>query len=475
MTRPQVILLDDNKDFAGALCRGLRPAFQIRTVENVADAKEAIDETSELVLADVVLDEENPKNRGGFQFLEWMIKSRPDVPVIVLTGHGEDELEVEALRLGAADYIEKDGLSIKLLRAKINALLNRRRERLQNREMRSRLAEYEPHTLIGESLPIQALRELIEQLAVSEATVFITGESGVGKEVVARALHQASTRSHRDFITVNCAALSAGLLESELFGHEKGAFTSAHDRRIGMFEKAKDGTLLLDEVTEIETELQAKLLRALQEKHVQRVGSSDLIPVDVRIIATTNRSPEAAVSEGRLRQDLFYRLNVLRVEVPPLREHLDDVPLLTEHFLANQRRRVASLVQRLAPATLDRLKAYDWPGNVRELENIIERACTLCREKTIPPELVAPWLESPNSTITATFPGNDLNIERRTALAQLTAIATALEQTQGMKQEAQKHLGFTDRSTMRRRIYQLRNNFPEFWERFPIIRKYYDK
>jgi DNA-binding NtrC family response regulator len=473
MSRPRILLLDDNPAFAGSLKRGLRTAFDVKIATSVAEAEATVDTTTELALVDVVLDEQTPGDRTGLQFLKWAVRERPDLPVVVLTGHGQDDLEVEALRLGAADYIEKGALKFGLLRAKLGALLARRRERLEAREMKSRLEAYEPSALVGESDAIHALRDLVCQLASSDATVFVTGESGAGKEVVARALHGAGPRRCGPFVAVNCAALSVGLLESELFGHEKGAFTHAFERRTGAFERANGGTLLLDEVTEIDVGLQAKLLRVLQEKQIQRVGGSDAVTVDIRIVATTNRVPEQAVGEGTLRQDLFYRLNVLRVELPPLRQHPDDVPLLAEHFLDLQRRRMATRVRRFAPRTLELLRAYSWPGNVRELENIVARACALCREEEIPGKLVAPWLNSSAPASASVLPDDDLDIERRSAVAQLEAISTALERAHGSKREAQKLLGFKDRSTMRRTVGRLRSAHPDLWQRFPALDGHY--
>lgn len=473
MSRPRIVLLDDSPAFASSLQRGLHTSFEVRCATTVAEAETALNDVVELILLDVVLDEKAVNDRTGLKFLEWAVRERPDVPVVVLTGHGEDNLEVEALRLGAADYIEKGELNLKLLRAKMDALLQRRRERLQSQEMRSRLAAYESNVLIGDSDTIHALRDLIQQLAGSDATVFITGESGAGKEVVARALHHAGPRKEKPFLAINCAALSAGLLESELFGHERGAFTNAYDRRIGAFERADGGTLLLDEVTEIEIGLQAKLLRVLQEKRIQRVGGSSPIPVDLRILATTNRVPEAAVKEGKLRQDLFYRLNVLRVEVPPLRQHADDVAPLAGHFLEAQRQRMATPVRRFAPRTMELLKRYAWPGNVRELENIVARACALCKGEEIPKELVAPWLSASPSGSKGTISDDDLDIERRSAAAQLQAIASALVRTNGGKQEAQRLLGFADRSTMRRRVHYLRKRFPDLWKQFAGLGEHY--
>jgi len=473
--RPRIFLLDDNTAFADSLVRGLKTAFDVKVAASIKEAQSQIDVATELIISDIILDEAKPEEREGLIFLKWAAQARPDVPVIVLTGHGEDNIEVEALRLGAADYIEKEGLSLQLLRAKITALLGRRRERLQNIELKRRLEEYEPYALVGQSPAMLELRRTIQQFSVNNSNVFVTGESGSGKEVVARALHRGGDRKDKPFVAVNCAALSAGILESELFGHEKGSFTGAHDRRIGMFEKADGGVLLLDEVTEIDLSLQAKLLRALQEKQIQRVGGNEPISVDLKIIATTNRNPEDAIRQGKLREDLFYRLNVLRIDVPPLRHHPDDIPLLVQHFLERHRKRVAGSAELFASATIEILRMYPWPGNVRELENIVERACTLCHEREIPPDMVSPWLGALATGPAAVLEEDDLDINRRSAIAQLQAITKAIELTFGNKQAAQDILKLADRSTFRRKVRHLQKAYPDLWVKFPTLHKYYGK
>ncbi|MBI4584296.1 MAG: sigma-54-dependent Fis family transcriptional regulator [Planctomycetes bacterium] len=298
-------------------------------------------------------------------------------PLIVITAFGSVETAVEAMRRGAFDYITKpfktDELEIVIDKARDHARLLE-----ENRYWRSEAeGSSEGHVLVGKSPAIGRLLELVERYAASPATVLIRGESGTGKELVARALHQKSQRRDRPFICVNCAALSAGLLESELFGHERGAFTGADRTRQGRFEIAEGGTLLLDEVSEIDLKLQAKLLRVLQEKTFERVGSSRSLKADVRVLATSNRKLEEEVRQGRFREDLFFRLNVLFIEVPPLCQRLEDIPLLAGHFLEKVRRRSGGKPKELHPAASSILEEYSWPGNVRELENVIERAWVL--------------------------------------------------------------------------------------------------
>jgi len=476
MVKPRILLLDDNLGFAEALQRSLRGRFQVRHAKTLSDAQAAMDLGIDLALVDIVLDEQKTReDRSGLHFISWASKDLPDIPLIVLTGYGADELEVDALRVGAADYIEKDDLNLKLLEAKILALLDRKALLSKARVLERRLEEYEPHTLVGESPPIVALREQIHQFAETYSTVFIVGETGVGKEVVARAIHMASNRSTKPYLPINCASLSAGLLDSELFGHERGAFTGAHQRRIGMFEEATGGTLLLDEITEMDTGLQAKLLRTLQEKKIKRVGSSKQIDVDVRIIATTNRNPEVAVTDGKLRKDLYYRLNVLLMQIPPLRERKEDIPLLVQHFLNGLERRVALPRKHFANSAINLLQEYSWPGNVRELENVVERAFALSLDDEIACALIAPWLGTKPKGGGHVAPSEGLDIEHQTAWIQLKTIAEALHKTGGGKHEAQQLLGFKDRSTMRRTIYRLRRNYPDLWEKFPLLERNYPR
>lgn len=473
MTRPAILILDDNETFARALRRGLHQRFSVTLANTIEAAKTGIGEGVDLAVVDVVLDEEHAStDRSGLDFVRWVSEHAPDTPMIVLTGHGADELEVEALRLGAADCIEKDGLKLELLEAKILALLERAELRSRNRELTSRLEEYEPHVLIGTSATIAAFREQIGQLAQADATVLITGESGAGKEVVARAIHHASARRNGPFLAVNCAALNAGLLESELFGHERGAFTGAVDRRVGLFESAHSGMLLLDEITEMDIGLQAKLLRVLEENTIQRLGSSNRVEVDVRVIATTNRNPEATVQDGHLRRDVFYRLNVLPIHVPPLRDHMEDIPVLVDHFVSCLQQKLQSQVRKFSRRALQSMAYYEWPGNVRELRNVVERALTLCQCDEVPFDLLAPWLRSAFA-YESSLDDNDLNVERRAAFAQLEAIACALDRAGGVKKEAQRLLGFEDRSTLRRTVHRLRVDFPGLWLQFPILVKHY--
>jgi two-component system, NtrC family, response regulator AtoC len=319
----------------------------------------------------------------GLEVLREVRKETPSARVIIMTAYGTVETAVSALKEGADDYIMKPFAPDELELA-IDRAVERARIAEENTYLRQALNQpYDFHAMIGESPAMRAVYDQVQKVAPSRATVLVRGESGTGKELVARAIHYTGDRADKPFIKVNCAALSAGLLESELFGHEKGSFTGAHDRKTGRFELADGGTLLLDEVSEIGLELQPKLLRALQEREFERVGGTKPIQVDTRIIATSNRDLEAAIAGHAFREDLFFRLNVIPVHLPPLRSRREDIPALMDHFLDRFRRENARDITGFDPGVRDLFLDYDWPGNVRELQNAIERAVVLSGEPVL--------------------------------------------------------------------------------------------
>ncbi len=382
---------------------------------------------------DAVVSDLKMPGMDGVELLARIRELDEDLPVILMTAYGSIQTAVEAMRLGAYTYLTKpfegDELIVAVKRALEHAKLKRENALLK---LSGRTAEglegdgvsaQGVDRIVGVSDAMQQVREQIRAVACSQGTVLITGESGVGKEVVARAVHESSPRAAEAYLAVNCAALSESLLESELFGHEKGAFTGADQLRKGRFELADRGTLLLDEISEISPKIQAKLLRVLQERSFERVGSSTTIGVDVRVIATTNRSLPEEVARGAFRQDLYFRLNVLPVSVPPLRARLDDVPPLAEHFIGKICARDGLAPKRFSDEAMRLLCSYGWPGNVRELQNICERAVVLCKEEVIRADLIRPWLQrtaTPPPTRPGAIAGEDRGslIESRAACAQ---------------------------------------------------------
>lgn len=323
---------------------------------------------------DLIISDMRMAEMDGITLLKTLHQQGRAIPVIMITAYGTVESAVAAMKFGAVDYILRP-FEIETVELAVTRALGVSQVQRENRYLRSEL-EHGWEEFIGNSEVMKRLYRLVEQAGPSGSSVLIVGETGTGKELVARALHKSSRRSGL-FVPINCAAIPASILESELFGHVKGAFTGASAERIGKFEVADGGTLFLDEITEMPTELQAKLLRVLQDSCIERVGSNRRIGIDLRVVAATNREPQHAVDDGRLRKDLYYRLNVLRIDVPPLRERRVDISLLADHFLVKHARSMGKPVPTLSAEAMAQLRAYDWPGNVRELENLIERALVL--------------------------------------------------------------------------------------------------
>ncbi len=332
----------------------------------------------------IILDHRMP-GMTGLEFLEYLKEEGTDVPVIMLTGHGSIEHAVAAIKAGAVDYITKP-VRADQLEVAVSAALDLMRLRRENESLRREvMALRNEREIVGDSPQIRQMLHVITVAAPTRATVLLQGESGTGKELAARALHEESPRRDRPFIQLNCAAIPENLVESALFGHEKGAFTGALKRVEGAFERADGGTLLLDEISEMRLDLQAKLLRVLQELRFERVGGTSPITVDVRIVATTNRDLAQEVAEGRFRQDLFYRLSVIPIRIPPLRERRDDIAMLAYRFALKSAKEIGRPFEGLSPATVQLLQDYDWPGNVRELQHAIERAVILATDPIIQP------------------------------------------------------------------------------------------
>jgi DNA-binding NtrC family response regulator len=379
MTQPQrVLVVDDDADFAQALADRLEAwGFQAARAGSGPDALRAVrEDPPALVLLDLVL-----PGLDGMAVLEVLRREEPDIVVIVITAHGTIARAVEAMKKGAYDFVTKpiDGRHLEIVLAKA---LERQALRDQNALLATEVSDRYA-TLVGDSTSMQAAIDVARRAAPSGATVLLLGESGTGKEVVARAIHRWSWRAGRPFVVVNCVALSEELLESELFGHEKGAFTGAHQQKRGKLEVGHGGTVFLDEIGDIRPALQAKLLRVLQDQTFERVGGTRPIRADLRFVAATNRDLGEAVRTGRFRLDLFYRLHVVTVTLPPLRERPEDIEPLARHFLERYRREVKRDLGGLTAEALGRLRRYAWPGNVRELENAIERAVVLAEGPAI--------------------------------------------------------------------------------------------
>lgn len=392
---------------------------------------------------DLILSDVRMAEMDGIAALKAIKSYNPAIPILIMTAYSNVESAVEAIKAGAYDYLTKpldfDTLQLTLARALEHTSL-----KSENQDLKQRL-RFDQQNFIGRSEPMRKLLEMIAMIAPSEATVLISGESGTGKELIARAVHANSLRKERPLVSINCAALSESLLESELFGHEKGAFTGADKRREGRFMEADQGTLFLDEIGEVSPLMQAKLLRAIQEREIQRVGSNQTLSVDVRLIAATNRDLLADVEAGRFRQDLYYRLNVVTVDSPPLRARREDIPLLAMHFLAKFAERNRKPVKGFTPLAMDMLLKYPWPGNVRELENSVERGVILLSgdfisEKELPLSISQCVDVQPDRQCGQAIQPLE-QVEKQ-------AILAALEQTAGNKTEAAKQLGITRKTLL---------------------------
>jgi len=385
----KVLIVDDKQMMRDSVAATLQRAGYGAVA--AADGPTAIKLVAKHRPSAVITDLKMPE-MDGLELLGKLKQADDQLPVVLMTAYGTVDDAVKAMKDGAFDFVQKPFEGDQLVMV-VRRAVEHRQLLTENAALKSNAtANEKTPALIGKSPVMRRLATNLEQIAASHSTVLVTGESGSGKEVVARTLHAHSPRADRTMLCLNCAALSSGLLESELFGHEKGAFTGADQLRKGRFELADGGTLLLDEISEIGPQLQAKLLRVLQEGQFERVGASISMQVDVRVIATTNRDLSKSVANGDFRQDLYYRLNVLPIHLPPLRQRVADIDLLADHFLQEVARREGGEPKRFNDAALDLMKQYDWPGNVRELQNICERASVLCKDQVIPADTIRPWL-----------------------------------------------------------------------------------
>jgi len=445
-SKGQILVVDDERSMREMLEIFLgREGYEVAGHSSASDALEALDKDPDF---DLIITDINMPGLTGLDLLKSVGQLGKDIPVIMITAYGSPDSAVEAMKLGAVDYITKP-FRIEEVKARISAAVERRKLAEENVELHRLLdRQFGFENIVGKSSGMQKVFETIRRVGPMDSTVVISGASGTGKELIAKALHQHAGGRKGLFVSVNCGALVETLLESELFGHRKGSFTGADSDRRGLFETATGGTLFLDEITETSSNLQVKLLRAIQEREVVPVGGTTPIPVDVRIIAATNRDLAQEVRAGRFREDLYYRLNVIHIQIPPLKERSEDVPLLVEHFLGRLEERQGKTLSAVAPEVMKRLMEYDYPGNVRELENIVERAVALAEGEVFTVDLLpesvlqAPAVRVP--VVQTLTEGRDLDsllgdYEKR-------LIESALEQTGGNRTRAAEVLGVSFRS-----------------------------
>ncbi len=383
MSQAKILVVDDEQTLRAALFRIFsRRDYQVITTGNIKEAESVITTNSELELA--IVDVRLPDG-DGIDLLATLKQKYNNIPVIVLTGFASIDVAVKATKMGAFHFMTKP-FNIEELVSIAEKALSHKKLVFENTELKSRLeSKYRFDNIIGQSQPIRNVLNMIEKVADTDSTILVSGESGTGKELIAKAIHYNSSRKDKPFVPINCGAIPNELLESELFGHVKGAFTGAISNRQGRFEIANKGTLFLDEIGDLSPNLQVKLLRVLQERRFEPVGSAKTIESDVRIVAATNVDLAKAVKEGSFREDLFYRLNVIPIHIPPLRERSDDIPLLLEHFINKFNQHKGIQITGIHPMALEKLKQYAWPGNIRELENFIERISILRKEGMIEP------------------------------------------------------------------------------------------
>ncbi len=445
MERLSVLIVEDDVQLAEVLARFLRKqGFEVQTA---ADARTALETMLERVF-DIVLSDIRLPDRSGIELLQEIKRAFPATIVLMMTAFSSIDSAVEAVRMGADDYLSKP-LQLEDVRMRIERALERRRLETRVADLQQQLTErYRFGNIIGKSKPMQELFKVLERVARSSATVLIVGRTGTGKELVARAIHYNSPRAKGPFVDINCGALPEELLESELFGYVRGAFTGATESRPGLFEVAHGGTLFLDEVEALKPELQVKLLRVLQERVIRRVGGRENIPVDVRIIAATNQDLEAAVRRGEFREDLYYRLNVVTLYLPELRERREDIPLLVEHFLQQYARENNQPVRRFSTEAMRLLMSYSWPGNVRELQNAVEYALTMSTEPVLTIRDLPPHISGIAPTERWAPPERGLRTLQEVEKRHILRI---LEETGGNHTRAAEILGI-DRRTLYRKL-----------------------
>jgi len=453
----RVLVVDDEdvvQDVLGTLLR--RSAYEVVPAESAEAAIDALGRGRfDVVLLDVML-----PGLGGMELLEQLRATHPAMPVLIMTAFSSVENAVEAMKRGAFHYLPKPFKNEEVLNLVAQAVAQSRL-REENQQLRKALLErHRFEKIVGKSKPMQDLYRLVEQVAPSRSTILIQGESGTGKELFAHAIHQRSGRAAQPFIVVNCNSIPSDLLEASLFGHMKGAFTGASTARKGLFEVADDGSTFFDEISSVRPDVQAKLLRVIQEKEFMLLGSTETVKVDVRIIAATNIDLRTLVERGEFREDLYYRLNVIVLHLPPLRDRAEDIPLLAEHFLQKSVAENGRSVDRLTPAALDLLVRYPWPGNVRELENVIERAVVLCSGREVdvsllPAELqYAPPPPQHGPGAVAALPAG-LTLHDAVDRYERQIIEVTLRQTRGVQKKAAEILGLKP-TTLNEKIKRLK-------------------
>jgi DNA-binding NtrC family response regulator len=459
----KVLIVDDEKEFVGSLSRALGGGFEIEKAYSVEEAERIFEPFGfDVILLDIRLSEEL-QDKKGLDILRKIKVQNPDLPVLIMTAYGDIDTAVESLKLGAEDFIQKDRVKIDEYRLIINNLFKTGRLKRRVSTLESRLKSLDPWEIVGKDRKVSEARRLIKLVAEDgKASVLIKGETGTGKELVARAIHREGVRKDGPYVVVALASLNKETISSDLFGHEKGAYTGAISKRIGFIEEANCGVIFLDEIGELDPEIQIKLLRVIETGEVTRLGSNKRIRVDVQWVLATHRNLEELIEKGRFREDLYYRLKVFEINIPPLRERRGDIPLLIQHFLQLFREQDRTEVEMVSEEAIRALIEYDWPGNVRELRQVIEYS--LLRAKLSKTSVVEVEHFPPEIRGEKVFAKEEIELpadmKKKLAELELHYIKEALRKT-GKKTEAWSLLGYSNRFALRRRVLGIFSKYPE--------------
>jgi len=475
----KLLIVDDDVNFVEELCKNLSRGFQVQKAYTFQEALEIFSSSLfDVVLLDIRL-EENFSNKQGLELLKIIKSQQPELPVLIMTAYSDVDIAVESLKLGAEDFIQKNKVGIEEYRVIINNLFKTGKLKKKISGLESKLKKLEPWEIVGNSPAIESVRKQIKLVAEDgQINVLIVGETGTGKELVAKAIHREGIRKEEPFVIVSLSALNKETIASDLFGHEKGAFTGAENRRIGFIEEANKGIIFLDEIGELDQEIQVKLLRVIETKEFTRLGSNKQIRVDVQWLMATHQNLEKLVREGKFREDLYYRLKSYQIFLPPLRERKEDIPLLVDHFLSLFREQHRTTIEKIDSRAIETLMNYHWPGNIRELKQAIEYAILRAKfsnENTVKVEhLPVEIIRKQDNVSQREEKDVPVDIGKKLAEIELSYIAEALEKTK-RKTDAYLLLGYKNRFTLRRRVLSIFCKYPELKSAFPIISKFFEK
>jgi DNA-binding NtrC family response regulator len=479
--RKKILIVDDQRDYIESLASALEDEYDVRTALSFTEFQEQPWHQSDMILLDVRLNNGVTNNRDGLEILKLVMKTDPEMSVVMMTAFGDVDIAVEAMKLGAADFIQKASVDILELRKVISNNLERTKLKRQVQELKNELRKYQPAEIIGSSAIIQEIRSQVEMVSRdARITVLLRGATGTGKELLARSIYESGPRKNEPFVVVSIASLGKGVVESELFGHEKGSYTGASSRKIGYIEKADRGTLFLDEIGDLDNEVQVKLLRFLDNKTLQRMGSTEEIKVDIQLIAATHQNLEQLINDGKFREDLYFRLRTIQIILPNLFERACDIAMIARYFLNIFHREGRTKLSEFSDEALSLLSKYTWPGNVRELKSCIERAIIYAEYNLhnciLPDDLPREVQNNDHSLhrILIDAQADDFDINRNLARFELAAIERALEQCHKSKSEAWKLLKYNDRHALRRRVIILKSKYPEIMSDYRTIKDLYD-